>query len=347
MTKVAVIILNWNGKHFLEQFLPSVVAHSLNEQTEVWVADNGSTDGSIDFIKSNFPQVKRILFDKNYGFTGGYNRALQQIKATYYVLLNSDVEVTQNWIEPIISYMDANEKVAAAMPKLLAHDSRNQFEYAGAAGGFIDFLGFPFCRGRILSELEHDDGQYDQASEIFWATGACLFVRASIYHETGGLDEDFFAHMEEIDLCWRMKNRGYKIMYLPQSLVYHVGGGTLPNNNPRKLFLNYRNNLLLLYKNLPDNKLGAILFTRMILDGMSALMYLMQGKVAFFLSVPKAHFAFYGMVKNFRAKRKQNKHLTEQAQHAEIFKRSIVFSFFVRKARKFSDLNTKGWRLTR
>ncbi|MGD9992347.1 MAG: glycosyltransferase family 2 protein [Salinivirgaceae bacterium] len=347
MTKVAVVILNWNGKHFLEQFLPSVVAHSLNEQTEVWVADNGSTDGSIDFIKNNFPQVKRILFDKNYGFTGGYNRALQQIKATYYVLLNSDVEVTENWLEPIISYMDANEKVAAAMPKLLAHARRNQFEYAGAAGGFIDFLGFPFCRGRILSELEHDEGQYDQASEIFWATGACLFVRASIYHETGGLDEDFFAHMEEIDLCWRMKNRGYKIMYLPQSLVYHVGGGTLPNNNPRKLFLNYRNNLLLLYKNLPDNKLGAILFTRMILDGMSALMYLMQGKVAFFLSVPKAHFAFYGMVKNFRAKRKQNKHLTVQAQHAEIFKRSIVFSFFVRKARKFSDLNAKGWRLTR
>lgn len=343
MIKVAVVILNWNGESFLEQFLPSVVKNSSVAGTEVWVADNGSTDASISFLKKNYPTVKLIEFDKNYGFTGGYNRALQQIQAEYYVLLNSDIEVTENWLNPIIYFMDGHKDVAAAMPKLLAHNAKEYFEYAGAAGGFIDKLGYPFCRGRILSELEKDEGQYDKASEIFWATGACLFVRAELYHSTGGLDEEFFAHMEEIDLCWRLKNQGYKIMYIPQSKVYHVGGGTLPNNNPKKLFLNYRNNLYLLYKNLPKGHFLHVLFFRMILDGLSAVMYLMQGKGSFFIAVLKAHFAFYSTLGNFKKKRNQIASSRMVNKHPQIFKKSIVFSFFIKKTRKFTSLNPKGW----
>jgi len=344
MTKVAVVILNWNGKGFLEKYLPSVVDFSNEENTEIWVADNGSSDDSVSFIKKQFSSVKIIEFDKNYGFTGGYNRALEQIKAEYYILLNSDIEVTPNWLKPIIYFMDGHKDVAAAMPKLLSYNDKEYFEYAGAAGGFIDKLGYPFCRGRILAELEKDEGQYDEATEIFWATGACLFVRASHYHSAGGLDEEFFAHMEEIDLCWRLKNYGYKIMYIPQSTVYHVGGGTLPNDNPRKLFLNYRNNLYLLFKNLPKDQFVKILFIRMVLDGVSSIMYLLQGKFSFFLSVPKAHFAFYSSLKYFIKKRNEIAKRRTVNKHAEMFKRSIVFSFFIRKVRKFSSLSPKGWR---
>jgi GT2 family glycosyltransferase len=343
MTKVAVVILNWNGEKFLQKFLPSVLAHSDKAISEVWVADNGSTDSSLQFVQHNFPEVKCLAFDKNYGFTGGYNRALKQIEASYYVLLNSDIEVTAHWLEPIINFLDENKSVAAAMPKLLSYDNREYFEYAGAAGGFIDFLGFPFCRGRILSHIEKDEGQYNTPTEIFWATGACLFIRADVFHAAGGLDEDFFAHMEEIDLCWRLKNRGYKIYYIPESVVYHVGGGTLPNDNPRKLFLNYRNNLFLLYKNLPKGSFRSILFMRMILDGISSVMYLLQGKWAFFLSVPKAHFNFYKLVNTFRRKRIDNNKQRTEKTHPQIFKRSIIFSFFVRKARNFSQLSEKGW----
>jgi hypothetical protein len=344
MIKTAVVILNWNGEEYLKKFLPSVVAYSNDKTTEVWVADNGSTDASIALIRSDFSTVRLLELDKNYGFTGGYNRALQQIKAEYYVLLNSDIEVTPNWIEPIIQYLDKNEWCAAAMPKLLAYHEKDSFEYAGAAGGFIDKLGFPFCRGRILSEIEKDQGQYNEITEIFWATGACLFIKAELYDKVGGLDEDFFAHMEEIDLCWRLKNRGYKIAYIPHSKVYHVGGGTLPNNNPRKLFLNYRNNLYLLYKNLPKGQFRYILYLRMILDGASSIMYLLQGKFSFFMAVPKAHLAFYSTLRNFKAKRKENIKLTTKPSHREIFKRSIIFWFFVRKVRHFSGLSAKGWR---
>lgn len=344
MTKVAVVILNWNGSDYLKQFLPSVITYSNNPDYQVWVADNGSTDDSIDVLKRDFPEVHVLQLDKNYGFTGGYNRALAKIKATYYVLLNSDIEVTENWIDPVITYMDTHDDVAAAMPKLLAYHDKESFEYAGAAGGFIDKWGFPFCRGRVLSEIEKDHGQYNELTEIFWSTGACMFVKAEQYHETGGLDEAFFAHMEEIDLCWRMKNRGYKVVYVPDAMVYHVGGGTLPNNNPRKLFLNYRNNLYLLYKNLPKGKFRHILFIRMLLDGMSAALYLLQGKPSFFMAVPKAHVAFYKSVKSFRKKRKENILKTSHSHHLQIFKRSIIFSFFVRKVRKFSDLSPKGWR---
>lgn len=342
-TKIAVVILNWNGKAYLEQFLPSVTNYSNQPGAEVWVADNGSTDESIEFLNESYPQVKQLLFDKNYGFTGGYNKALTQINAEYYVLLNSDIEVTPLWLEPIIEYLDNNAEVAAAMPKLLSYHKKDTFEYAGAAGGFIDKLGYPFCRGRILSELEKDEGQYDEASEIFWATGACLFVRASAFQEAGGLDESFFAHMEEIDLCWRLKNLGYKIMYLPQSVVYHVGGGTLPNDNPRKLFLNYRNNLYLLFKNLPKGKFTSILLTRMVLDGLSAIMYLLQRKTSFFIAVLKAHYSFYTTMKLFILKRKMINQSRKVYKHRQIFNRSIVFSFFIRRVRKFSLLSEKGW----
>lgn len=343
MAVVAVVILNWNGEAYLKQFLPSVVEHSNVLGAEIWVADNGSTDGSIALINDKFKSVKVLQLDKNYGFTGGYNRALKQIDAEYFVLLNSDVEVTKDWLLPILYLMEDHKDVAAAMPKLLAYNSKSDFEYAGAAGGFIDKYGYPFCRGRILSVLEADEGQYNKATEVFWATGACLFVRADLFHEVGGLDEEFFAHMEEIDLCWRLKNQGHKIMYVPESVVYHVGGGTLPNNNPRKLFLNYRNNLYLLYKNLPANRVNSTLLIRLVLDGISAILYLLQGKFKFFLAVPKAHFAFYSTKKNFKNKQKENRGKRVVKSHAEMFKKSIVFSFFLKKKTTFNQLDPKGW----
>lgn len=344
MVKVAVVILNWNGENYLKQFLPSVVAYSSSDDVEVWVADNGSTDNSLKLIENDFKTVKVLKLDKNYGFTGGYNRALKQIKAKYFVLLNSDIEVTANWIEPIVEYMDKNPKVGAAMPKLLAYHNKHEFEYAGAAGGFIDKFGFPFCRGRLLSETEIDSGQYNDSIDVFWATGACMFVQAELFNSMGGLDEDFFAHMEEIDFCWRIKNRGFRVVYIPQSEVYHVGGGTLPNNNPRKLFLNYRNNLYLLYKNLPKGRVARVLLFRMILDGASAAMYLLQGKVSFFMAVPRAHIAFYSSIGNFTKKRKENLKLRTVHHHSEMFRRSIIYSFFVRKVRKFANLSSKGWK---
>jgi GT2 family glycosyltransferase len=338
MTKVAIVILNWNGEKFLKQFLPAVVKFSSNDLNEIWVADNGSTDNSISFIEDQYPSIRLLKFDKNYGFTEGYNKALSQIDAEYYVLLNSDVEVTENWLNPVIDYMDKNSNTGAAMPKILSYSDKQKFEYAGAAGGFIDKFGYPFCRGRILSETETDEGQYDDAVNIFWATGACMFVRASVFHEIGQLDTDFFAHMEEIDLCWRMKNRGYNIKYIPDSTVYHVGGGTLPNNNPRKLFLNYRNSLFLLYKNLPSGKFRKIMFARMILDGASAIMYILQGKFSFFLAVPKAHYQFYYNLKKYRKKRIENNEKRTVNDHPEIFNRSIVYYFFIKKIRKYSNL---------
>lgn len=338
MIKVAVVILNWNGKAFLEQFLPSVTSMSSSDDVEVWVADNGSTDDSLEFLAHAYPEVKTLVLDKNYGFTGGYNRALKQISAKYYVLLNSDVEVSPHWIEPIVDAMDKDEQIAAAMPKILAHHDKLSFEYAGAAGGYIDKFGYPFCRGRMISSIEKDHGQYDDYTEIFWATGACMFVRAEIFHKVGGLDEEFFAHMEEIDLCWRLKNQSFKVVYQPASTVYHVGGGTLPNENPHKLYLNYRNNLFLLYKNLPTSKLFTTLFLRMILDGFSAVMYLLQGKGSYFMAVLKAHASFYVMQNKFRLKRMENRAHAKNYIHPEIYPKSLVYSYFAKGAKKFSDL---------
>jgi hypothetical protein len=339
MSKTAVVILNWNGKGFLEQFLPSVVGFSA--EADVWVADNGSTDGSIDFLREHFPTVKLLCFDQNYGFAGGYNMALKAIDAEYFVLLNSDVEVTENWLAPLTDFMDANPDVAACAPKLLSYSQRTDFEYAGASGGFIDKYGYPFCRGRILGSIERDNGQYNDTRDVFWATGACLFVRSKLYSEAGGLDSDFFAHMEEIDLCWRLKNMGYRIAIVPQSTVYHVGGGTLPNNNPRKLFLNYRNNLFMLYKNLPDKKFRRTMITRMILDGLSTGLYLAKLQFGFLWAVLRAHIAFYKAIGTLRAKRKALQQKRKTQYHAECYNGSIVIGFYLRNKKLFSQLDSR------
>ena len=291
MTKVAVVILNYNGKKFLQQFLPSVIRFST--ESEIIVADNGSTDDSVEFLTQEYSsQVRIINIDKNRGYCGGYNYALKQVDADYYILLNSDVEVTENWISPIISLFESNPEIAAAQPKIKSFHEKNKFEYAGAGGGFVDTLGYPFCRGRIFNHLEEDHGQYNDTRQIFWATGACLFVRAAAFHEMGGLDEDFFAHMEEIDLCWRLNRAGYKIYYCGSSTVYHVGGGTLSKSNPRKTQLNFRNGLSLLMKHLPSYAIWWKLPFRLVLDWLAALLFLVRGAPADSLAVFKAHIDF-------------------------------------------------------
>ncbi len=339
MTKVAVVILNWNGKHFLEKFLPGVVETTKNQSSdyEVIIADNGSTDGSIEFLEKNFPDLRIIKFDKNYGFAAGYNKALEQIDAEYFVILNSDVEVTEGWITPVIEFMDKDKKIAAVQPKILSYHNKDTFEYAGAAGGYIDKYGFPFCRGRIFDTLEKDKGQYDDITEIFWATGACMFVRAETFKEAGGFDENFFAHMEEIDLCWRWKNAGYKIFYFPKVKIYHVGGGTLPQNSPKKLFLNYRNSMLMLYKNLPKPAFFKI-FTRLVIDGLSAAYYLAQFKFSYFAAVCKSHLNFYKFIPKYKNIRKQ---LVKQNsdKHNEIYQGIIAFDYFIKGKKTFSQLN--------
>jgi len=327
----AVVILNWNGKNFLEKFLPALVAHTSLPGVALVVADNGSSDGSREFLQTHYPQVQWIELGYNYGFAGGYNRALQQVKADYYVLLNSDVEVTEGWLPALIGAMNSNPDVAVCMPKIRSYERRNYFEYAGAAGGFIDQYGFPFCRGRILNCLEEDCGQYDTPLEVFWASGACMVVRAKLWRQLGGFDEAFFAHMEEIDFCWRVKQHGYKVMCYPQAVVYHVGGGTLPNDSPHKLFLNYRNSLYMLYKNLPDNIRRTTLFIRMLIDGLSAVVYGLQGKFSAFAAVWKAHCAFWKTKNNIRTNR------TPACNNpvSGIYRRSIVFAFFLSKKNYF------------
>ncbi|WP_435356448.1 glycosyltransferase family 2 protein [Emticicia sp. SJ17W-69] len=321
MTNVAVVILNYNGRNFLEKFLPSVVNNA--DGSEIIVADNASSDDSIVFLKNNYPQVRLIQLPDNQGFAGGYNTALKQITAEYYILLNSDVEVTPQWIRPIIDLMSANLEIAACQPKIKSFGQKTHFEYAGAAGGYIDWIGYPFCRGRVFDSYEEDLGQYNDTKEVFWATGACIFVRASVFHQLGGFDAQFFAHMEEIDLCWRMKNNGYKIFYCSNSAVFHVGGGTLHKSNPRKTFLNYRNGLAMLYKNLPANKLVSTIFLRLILDGISGIKLLLDGSFADFWAVIKAHFAFYAMIPKLERKSPKEVSL--------IYQKSIVFEYFVSK----------------
>lgn len=324
MDKVAVVILNWNGRKYLEQFLPSVVKHS-KDVAKVYVADNASTDDSIEFVKANFPDVAIVINDKNYGFAKGYNEALKKINAEYFVLLNSDVEVSEKWIEPIVDLMDNDASIAACQPKLKDYNRKNFFEYAGAAGGFIDYLGYPLCRGRIFNHLEEDKGQYDDVTEIFWATGACMFVRSSVFNELDGLDDHFFAHMEEIDLCWRMKNSGYKVMYCPNSIVYHVGGGTLNKINPQKTYLNFRNNLFLLHKNLPKKDRTKVIFQRLVLDGMAGIKMLLEGKPNHTLAIIKAHFHFYGDMKQNKRKRLKK---YQPNYTGMIYKNTLFLSFF-------------------
>ena len=303
MNHIAVVILNWNGQAMLERFLPSVTACSAG--AEVVVADNGSTDGSVAFMQEHYPQVRLVLLDKNYGFAEGYNRALAQVEADYYVLLNSDVECTPGWFEPVVDMMERERDIAVAQPKLLMYDRKDTFEYAGGAGGFIDKYGYPYCRGRLFSTLEQDRGQYDDQRDIFWATGACMFVRASVWKELGGLDGDFFAHMEEIDFCWRVHLAGHRVCFCPQSAVYHVGGGTLPKSSPFKTQLNFRNNLSMLYKNLPSGRRSRVLSLRIVLDWVAALKFLLEGHTGEYKAVRKAHREYRAWKPQLDAKRAQ------------------------------------------
>ncbi len=333
----AVVILNWNGKKMLERFLPSVTAHTQGD-AEVIIADNGSTDDSLDFVRVQYPGLRIIELDKNYGFAGGYNRALQQVKADYYVLLNDDVEVTPGWIEPVVAQMQQHPDTAICQPKLLMYDQRDTFEYAGGAGGFLDKYGYPFCRGRMFTSLEQDNGQYNTPSEIFWASGAAMFVRADMWHQLGGLDDDFFAHMEEIDFCWRAKNAGYRVEYCPQSTVFHVGGGTLPKSNPRKTYLNFRNNMALLYKNLPKRRLAWVMCSRIVLDYVAGFKFLMERKPKEFSAVVDAHKAFYKWLPQLKKKRQG---LKQQSRVSGMYQGLLLIDYYLLGKKKYSDLKFK------
>lgn len=339
MKRIAIVILNWNGKGFLEKFLPTLVKHSHYPGSEIIVADNGSVDDSLEFLRNHFPDIRIIALEKNYGFSGGYNRAFEQIRADYFLLLNSDIEVTEGWLDPLMQLMASDENVAACTPKILDYNKRSHFEYAGAAGGFIDRNGYPFCRGRIFDHLEEDRGQYDDTVEVFWGSGACLLVRADLYHRAGGLDERFFAHMEEIDLCWRLKRMGYRIHVVPRSTVYHVGGGTLDRGNPTKTYLNFRNNLLLLYKNLPAAQRNRTLFRRKLLDAVSAARFLLQGAFRECRAVFRAHMAYYGMKRAYRGMKKNDNLPENDVIVSGIYPRSIVTDFFIKGIRRFEMLN--------
>ncbi len=334
MARVAVVILNWNGREFLRNFLPSVIANS-KDIADVIVADNASTDSSIEFLQDNFPDVRIITNRTNGGFARGYNEALAEVDADYFVLLNSDIEVTPNWIQPVIALMESDKSIAACQPKLLSYYDREKFEYAGAAGGFIDKYGYPFCRGRVFQHIETDEGQYDDSIEIFWATGACMFVRADLYRQFNGLDADFFAHMEEIDFCWRLKNGGYKIMYCPDSVVYHVGGGTLPKKSSQKTYLNFRNNLALLYKNLPTRMVIPVFIVRFPLDGIAAFKFLLDGGFRDFYAVLRAHLYFYSHILELRRKRKL---LSNTMVHG-IYKKNLVKEYYIHKKTTFNQLD--------
>lgn len=330
LTKLAIVILNYNGKKLLQRFLPTLIAYC-PDYAEIIIADNASTDGSTEMLQQEFPDVKVIQNDENYGFAKGYNEALKQVKTEYYCLLNSDIEVTRNWTDPIIEQMDHDLQIAVVQPKLRSFAQRDHFEYAGASGGFIDKYGYPFCRGRLFEVVEKDNGQYDTIIEIFWATGAAFFVRSEIFHQVGGLDEDFFAHMEEIDLCWRIKNTGYKIMVNPASTVYHVGGGTLPKKNPRKTYLNFRNNHYLLIKNLPLRRLYFTSFIRFFLDVFAAFLFLFQGNAKDFIAV---FHAMGSSMKNYgkmKAKRGENLEMGYQST----YKKAIAFLHYLHRKRFF------------
>jgi GT2 family glycosyltransferase len=336
----SIVILNWNGVKFLQQFLPILIKNTTLSNTEIIVADNASTDNSLLVLKEQFPTIKTIVLDKNYGFAGGYNKALAQLESDYYVLLNSDVEVTPNWLTPIIDFMKSHKEVAACQPKILSYNSRNYFEHAGAAGGFIDKFGYPYCRGRVFGTVEQDNGQYDTETDIFWASGACLVVRSEIYWKVGGLDDDFFAHMEEIDLCWRLKSRGYRVMCIPQSSVFHIGGGTLNTENPHKTYLNFRNNLLLLYKNLPNKTLNNTLRWRKYLDYLAFVQLFLTGKPRNAFSILKARKDFKMTQPNFQKKRAENILYATNNDKLVILQKSLVFEYYLKGKKTFDKITT-------
>jgi len=334
--KVAVVILNWNGRHFLEQFLPSVIRYS-SPHVEIVIADNASTDDSVAFVTREFPQITLIRNSSNSGFAGGYNEALKKVQADYYVLLNSDVEVTEGWIEPVITLMERDKSIAACQPKILSYQHRDEFEFAGAAGGFIDYLGYPFCRGRIFWTMEKDHGQYNDAKKIFWATGACMFVRASAFQSVGGFDESFFAHMEEIDLCWRLQLAGHSIYFCPDSKVYHVGGGTLQKNSAHKTYLNFRNNLMMLYKNLGKKEFNRIYLLRIFLDWIAALRFMLgPGGFAEAKAVFRAHKSF----KKWKLQNGKSETAVEKAINNQlpVYQKSVLYDYFIKGIKYFSQL---------
>jgi GT2 family glycosyltransferase len=338
MKRVSVVILNWNGAEMLRRFLPGVIRFSAQEGVEVCVADNASTDASREVLRKEFPEVRLIELEENYGFAEGYNRALQQVEAEYVVLLNSDVEVSPHWLEPLVEYMDAHPEVAACQPKIRSERNKEYFEYAGASGGYLDVYGYPFCRGRIFDVVEKDHGQYDSVTPVFWATGAALFIRLKDYREAGGLDGRFFAHMEEIDLCWRLGSRGRGLVCVPQSVVFHVGAATLKKESPRKTFLNFRNNLLMLYKNLPEKELKRVLKMRGLLDIVAMVVFFLKGEKENAKAVIQARKEFKQLRPSYAASREENlKHaVTDDVQGKCSF--SILWKFHVSGAKYFSQL---------
>lgn len=337
--KVAIVILNWNGKKMLQSYLSSVIKYSSDGAAEVVVADNASTDDSMDYVRTTYPNVRTIMLDKNYGFADGYNRALRQMDAEYYLLINSDVEVTPHWLDPLVSFMDAHSECAACQPKILSMFNRDMFEYAGAAGGFIDKYGYPFCRGRIFNKVESDVGQYNNITEILWATGACMLVRSSDFWNAGGFDPRFFAHNEEIDLCWRMRIMGRKIYCVPASIVYHVGGGTLPKSNPMKTYLNFRNNLTMLYKNTENSDLSKVMFMRFLLDYVAAFkMLIVDHNFGEFKAVLKARRDFHKWLPEFKNDRLNIQKKRRVKVIAGLYKKSLLWQFYFRGIHKFCDL---------
>jgi hypothetical protein len=329
--KVAVVILNWNGKALLQQFLPSVVQNS--PEATLYVADNASTDDSVPFLRKGFPQVKLIQNKTNGGFAKGYNDALQHLKEDIFVLLNSDVEVTEGWLRPLLAEMEQDKQLAALQPKILNYRKKDFFEYAGAAGGYIDAMGYPYCRGRIFDTLEQDRGQYDDTREIFWATGACMMIRKNAFFEAGGFDEDFFAHQEEIDLCWRLHNSGLKVKAVGASKVYHLGGGTLNAMHPRKTFLNFRNSLFTVVKNAPQDKVFLIIFLRLLLDGLAGVKFLFQLKPSHTAAIVKAHFQFYKKARKMWRKRRTSSKKTKYYNNL-----SVVFGYYLQGKKEFKRL---------
>jgi GT2 family glycosyltransferase len=333
--KVAVVILNWNGIKHLREFLPSVLT-SVYPNLDIVVGDNASTDGSVEFIEQDYPSIRLIKNNDNYGFTGGYNRVLEHIEADYYILLNSDVEVSPGWIKPVIDLMESDPLIAAAAPKILAYNQKDHFEHAGAAGGYIDSFGYPFCQGRIFYEIEEDKTQYQQSKEVFWATGAAMFIKKHCWHDAGGFDERFFAHMEEIDLCWRLKNMGYKVMYCAESEVFHLGGGTLNAENPFKTYLNFRNNLFLLANNLPFWRATFVIIIRICMDFLALVRFLSEGKRKDAWAVSRAHQNFVWSL--FKSNKRKSK-LPKKYSLTGIYKGSLVWAFFVKKKLHFTDLD--------
>jgi GT2 family glycosyltransferase len=337
VNEIAIIILNWNGKHFLEQYLPSVT--SCSENARIILADNASTDASVQFVQDNYPQIEIIINDKNRGFAGGYNEALKQIDSKYYLLLNSDIEVTPNWLNPLYEAIQ-NESIAGCQPKVLSFQKKSMFEHAGASGGYLDKDYFPFCRGRIFDRFEHDEGQYDGQTEIFWATGAALLIKSDIFHEVGGFDEAFFAHMEEIDLCWRIKKKGFKFLVCPQSSIYHVGGGTLPYLSPRKTYLNFRNSLFMIVKN-HDGILFPKLFWRMTLDGIAGIRFLVRFEWTHLAAVFNAHVAMYKRLPTLLKQRKTIKGNSLKFDPSGIYSGSILWARYFKGVTKFTQLNQR------